>query len=393
MEKTLEGKIEPTAVTLAPVKGARVLIADDQRDVLEALRLLLKPEGYVVETATSPAAVVRALETSDFDAVLIDLNYTRDTTSGSEGLALLAEIQECDRNVPVIVMTAWGTVEVAVEAMRRGAVDFIQKPWDNWRLIGMVRNQMQRRQELLKAKADAEWEMREAGELQRRLLSKHITQIPGIDIAVEWKPARILGGDYFEVLPFEDGTVGLCIADVEGKGVPAALVMSNLQSAVKAFAGSSVQPMALCQRMNAIFCDDVQADRSISMFYAHLEPTSRRLTYTNAGHCPPLLVHRDGREEKLEAGGALLGCLPHWKYEQAEVTLSSGDFLLMYTDGVSEAEDSVDDQFGEARLVASVRSCGQRSAAGLQKKLFAEVAAHCGNRFRDDATLMVLGVQ
>jgi len=107
---------------------ARLLIADDQRDVLEALRLLLKPEGFVVETASSPAAVLDNLASREFDAVMIDLNYARDTTSGQEGLDLLSRIQAIDSTLPVIVMTAWGSVGLAVEAMRRGARDFIQKP-------------------------------------------------------------------------------------------------------------------------------------------------------------------------------------------------------------------------------------------------------------------------
>ena len=143
MNRVLEGKIDPIATSLAPVKGARVLVADDQRDVLEALRLLLKPEGYLIETATSPAAVLRAIESSDFDAALIDLNYTRDTTSGEEGLDLLSQIAGVDSTLPVIVMTAWGSVEVAVEAMRRGARDFIQKPWDNARLLAVLRTHIE----------------------------------------------------------------------------------------------------------------------------------------------------------------------------------------------------------------------------------------------------------
>ena len=113
----------------------RVLIADDQSDVLEALRLLLKAEGFVLETASSPAGVLAAVEAREFDVALIDLNYTRDTTSGEEGLDLLSRIQALDPTLPVVVMTAWGSVEVAVEAMRRGARDFIQKPWDNARLL------------------------------------------------------------------------------------------------------------------------------------------------------------------------------------------------------------------------------------------------------------------
>ncbi|HTS59430.1 MAG TPA: sigma-54 dependent transcriptional regulator [Terriglobales bacterium] len=123
--------------------GNRLLIADDQRDVLEALRLLLKPEGFSIEAATSPAGVLDALASHEFDAVLIDLNYARDTTSGEEGLDLLSRIQAMDSTLPVIVMTAWGSVELAVEAMRRGARDFIQKPWENARLLALLRTQIE----------------------------------------------------------------------------------------------------------------------------------------------------------------------------------------------------------------------------------------------------------
>jgi DNA-binding NtrC family response regulator len=119
----------------------RILIADDQGDVLEALRLLLKGEGYKIETVSSPAAVIDAVENRDFDVVLMDLNYARDTTSGEEGLDLLTRIQKLDSTLPVVVMTAWGNVDVAVEAMRRGARDFVQKPWDNARLLAQLRTQ------------------------------------------------------------------------------------------------------------------------------------------------------------------------------------------------------------------------------------------------------------
>ena len=119
----------------------RLLLADDQPDVLEALRLLLKPDGYSIETAASPQQLLRALELKDFDVVLMDLNYARDTTSGQEGLELLQRIHTADESLPVVVMTAWGTVNVAVEAMRRGARDFIQKPWDNERLLSIIRTQ------------------------------------------------------------------------------------------------------------------------------------------------------------------------------------------------------------------------------------------------------------
>src|ERR1700733_3360020 len=120
----------------------RILIADDQADVVEALRLLLKGEGYRIESAESPAQALTAIEQKDFDLAIIDLNYSRDTTSGQEGLDLLGRIQGLDSMLPVIVMTAWGSVDLAVEAMRRGAKDFVQKPWENERLQAIVRTQL-----------------------------------------------------------------------------------------------------------------------------------------------------------------------------------------------------------------------------------------------------------
>jgi DNA-binding NtrC family response regulator len=130
--------------------NAKVLIADDQSDVLEALRLLLKGEGFRIEAVSTPAQVIDSLEKKDFDVVLMDLNYSRDTTSGEEGLELLRRIQDLDGSVPVVVMTAWGSVDLAVEAMRRGAKDFVQKPWENERLLTILRTQSELAQALRK---------------------------------------------------------------------------------------------------------------------------------------------------------------------------------------------------------------------------------------------------
>ena len=144
MQTTAKSVDAPTSMSArSRSHKPRILAADDQRHILEALELLLRPQGYEVETAQSPALVREMLSSSPYDAVLIDLNYTRDTTSGQEGLDLLSEIVALDSTIPVIVMTAWGNVELAVEAMRRGARDFIQKPWENERLLAIVRTQVE----------------------------------------------------------------------------------------------------------------------------------------------------------------------------------------------------------------------------------------------------------
>ncbi len=169
-----------------------ILIADDQPHVLEALRLLLKPEGFRIETANSPAGILSALDARTHDCVLMDLNYARDTTSGKEGLDLLQQIHGIDSTLPVVVMTAWGSVEVAVEAMRRGARDFIQKPWDNARLLAIVKTQIElgralRKGQLLEAENRA---LREPGEPGFTLIAESLAMRPVLDVISRVGPSN-----------------------------------------------------------------------------------------------------------------------------------------------------------------------------------------------------------
>ncbi|MDZ7640054.1 MAG: sigma-54 dependent transcriptional regulator [Bryobacterales bacterium] len=167
----------------------KVLIADDQQDVLEALRFLLKVEGFQIEAVTSPRAVIQNLEKNDYDAVLLDLNYTRDTTSGQEGLDLLERLRQMDSTLPVIVMTAWGSVDLAVEAMRRGARDFVQKPWDNARLLSTVRTQVELGKTLRRTeKLEAENEMLR-GEWTRDVIADSPAMKPVLQIIARVGPS------------------------------------------------------------------------------------------------------------------------------------------------------------------------------------------------------------
>jgi len=185
------------------LQKARILVADDQPDVLQALRLLLKAEGCEIDTATSPAGVLAAVEARDFDVALIDLNYARDTTSGLEGLSLLSKLQALDTPMPVVVMTAWGTVELAVEAMRRGARDFIQKPWDNERVLAVVRTQVElaralRRSQRLEAENRV---LRDQGTNRPTLIAQSVAMRPVLDLI-----ARVGPADANVLLTGENGT-------------------------------------------------------------------------------------------------------------------------------------------------------------------------------------------
>src|SRR5688572_27722481 len=203
----------------------RILIADDQPDLLDALRLLLKSEGIQMEAVTSPEAALAALEEKSYDLLLMDLNYTGDTTSGVEGMDLLSRVQSVDSGLPVVVMTGWGSVDIAVETMRRGVRDFVQKPWDNAHLIATLRSEISLGRERRRRAEDDKRELDEARRIQRKLLPTVIPQIDGCEVATHWRPASGVGGDCYDAIPFGPCRVALSIADVVGKGIPAALLM------------------------------------------------------------------------------------------------------------------------------------------------------------------------
>jgi DNA-binding NtrC family response regulator len=192
-----------SAVAVQP----RLLIADDQRDVLQALRLLLKPDGYQIDTVESPTAVLTALGARDYDVVLVDLNYTRDTTSGEEGLDLVREIHTADPLLPVIVMTAWGSVPLAVEAMRRGARDFVEKPWDNERLLSIVRTQTELSRALRRA-GRLEAEHRAGSDRRTKFVSDAPAMAPVLDVI-----ARVGPSDANVLITGENGTGKSLIAE------------------------------------------------------------------------------------------------------------------------------------------------------------------------------------
>ncbi len=196
----------------ADARTPTILIADDQPDVLEALRFLVKGEGYQAEAVNSPAAAIDAVESRDFDAVMMDLNYTRDTTSGQEGLELLNRIQSLDTTLPVIVMTAWGSVELAVEAMRRGARDFIQKPWDNARVSAILKTQIELGRALRKGMRLEEENRALRAERFPQLIAQSAAMRPVLDVI-----SRVGPSDANVLITGENGT---------GKG----LVAQTLQS-------------------------------------------------------------------------------------------------------------------------------------------------------------------
>ncbi|MDD5543627.1 MAG: SpoIIE family protein phosphatase [Acidobacteriia bacterium] len=373
----------------------RTLIADDQPDVLQALTLLLKDRGYEIHAVNSPAGLLESLHSGSFDVVLMDLNYTRDTTSGDEGMDLLTQIRLFDENLPVVAMTAWGSVELAVEAIHRGVGDFVLKPWNNQHLLTVLEKQVQlgreKRKKLLREE-EQENAFLEAREIQRGLIPQEIPQIPGFEISCVWQPAQAVGGDSFDIFKFNETQLAFCIADVVGKGMPAALLMSNLQAAVRSFASEEVSPKETCNHLNRILGPNLGSGKFITFFYGHLDAGTRRLRYANAGHNAPIVIRAELSPFRLSEGGAALGAFQDWSYGQGIIQLQSGDRIVLFTDGITEACKPNGEEYGESRLLTVLAQAGTLSAEALQKKIFSSVIEFTDGAFQDDATLIVIAV-
>lgn len=385
----------------------RILIADDQKDVLDALQLLLKGQGYMLETVSNPADLLAALGQREFDLLLMDLNYARDTTSGREGLDVLGHLEKMENAPPVVAMTGWATVGLAVAAMQHGVSDFVEKPWDNSRLLEILQKQIeagrerrqarrqaneekQAREEVIHHLQEAEREIAEAKAIQERFLPREIPQMAGYGIASSWQSARIVSGDYFDVIALGENRLGLCIADVAGKGIPAALLMSNLQAAVRGLSSPSVTPDHLCNSLNSLVWKNTHTDRFITLFYAQLDGRARRLRYANAGHNAPIVMHADGSHERLRDGGGVLGVFEEQNFDLGAVDLAPGDRLVLFTDGVTEASNREDEEFGEQRLLALLEQQRKLSADAIKEKIAAAISEFSGGHLNDDATLLVL---
>lgn len=371
----------------------RILVADDQTDILQALRLLLSESGYDTDLVNSIDDVLTHVDEQPYDLLLMDLNYTRDTTSGREGLDLLERVRASDNTLPIVVMTGWGSIDTAVEAMRRGARSFVQKPWDDHTLIEVVQREIDEGISARRLDKKATREQDEARLIQEALLPSTMPVMTGCSLAAHWIPASGIGGDCYDLLRFSETRVALSIADVVGKGLPAALLMSNLQAAVRAFARPTAEPHDVATSVNRLLCRNIAAGKFVTFCYAVVDTDARRVLFANAGHNPPVLVHRSGKVDRLEPSGLVLGVTADWTYETGERALESGDRLVCFTDGITEATSPDGEEFGETRLIETIRARADAPPADLTRTLADTVADWTGEGTQDDATLIVLAVQ
>jgi serine phosphatase RsbU (regulator of sigma subunit) len=372
---------------------ARLLIADDQEDVLEALRLLLPREDFAPTFVTSPMALLDQIRTARWDAVLMDLNYARGTTSGDEGLTALSQIRLAHHDLPIVVMTAWGDIDLAVRAMRAGAQSFVQKPWDNRALVQVLEREVAAGRGARERSDIYTREQQDALMIQRALMPATLPMTARFEVVGAWQPAGTLGGDCYDVFLFTPDAIGLSIADVAGKGLPAALLMSSLQASVRAFARDGSRPQDVCTSVNRLLCGQMIAGRFVTMVYLYLDAANGLLTYANAGHNPPLLAHADGTIDTLSASGTVLGVFPDATYERAHAALQSGDRLLLYTDGITESRNNADEEFGQERLADALLRHRHLDATSLHAAVMKEVTQFATAGFQDDATLLTVAIR
>ncbi|MGH9648624.1 MAG: PP2C family protein-serine/threonine phosphatase, partial [Bryobacteraceae bacterium] len=336
----------------------------------------------------SPEALLCAAQGRRFDVILMDLNYARDTTSGAEGLDLLNSLRGAGVRTPVVVMTAWSSVELAVAAMQRGASDFVQKPWDNFRLLTTLQNQAE--------KADKEnddshrWqtEIEIARNVQRKLFPRNKPRLETLEYDAGCIPAREVSGDYYDYLPCGPGRLGFVLADVSGKGVAAALLMANLQASFRSEPEDLVRhPAHLIEAVNSRFRESTPAEQYATVFFGHYDESSRKLRYANCGHPAPLLLRREGDAEWLESTGTVLGMFQRWNGEEREVEIRAEDVLIAYSDGISEAETASGEELGRAGILVAARaeSVPARLVAAL---LGAPLVTESGHA--DDRTILAI---
>ena len=234
-----------------------------------------------------------------------------------------------------------------------------------------------------------ELDFEQASQIQQTLLPREMPNVAGLDVSGIWQPARTMGGDYYDLIELQETELAVCIGDVAGKGMPAALLMSGLQAAVRASASNS--PRDLCERVRRVVVSSLSGGRFVTFFYATVDTATMKLRWCNAGHNAPILARADGTIVRLSEGGPAFSRLFRTaKYEEREIDVAKGDRLVLFTDGVSEAADASGEQFGESRIEELVTDCRDLGAEELQRTIVDSATSFSGGELEDDLTLVVL---
>jgi len=376
----------------------KILMVDDETDLEQLVRQRMRREirsgKYSFVFAHDGVDALEVLgQHDDIDLVLSDINMPR-----MDGLTLLEKLPDVDTDLRSVVISAYGDIKNIRAAMNRGAFDFVTKPidFDDLRITverGLQQLEMSREAAASRDQLQAlQSELGFANRMQQSILPKNFPQTDQYEIYASMVPARNVGGDFFDVIRLEHGKMGIAIADVSDKGIPAALFMMSSRTVLKGSALSYEDPGKVVTMVNEQLQDGNEAQMFVTLFYAVYDPATGLVRYANGGHNPPLIVHQDGSSTTLPlTGGVALGVMPDLEFGIDEAVLQPGEALVLYTDGVSEAENPDNEEFGMDRFKAVFADSLPASAGAINDAVFAAVSKFAGDRSQsDDITCLVL---
>ena len=376
----------------------KILAVDDEPDferlVRQRMRREIRSSRYdFVFAGNGIEALERLNEQPDIDMVISDINMPE-----MDGLTLLEQIASVDPRIRCVIVSAYGDMKNIRQAMNKGAFDFVTKPIDfnDLRLtiertlkhLAMLRDALESRDKLVALQNELEL----ARNMQQSILPTEFPASGAWQIFANMEPARDVGGDFYDVLNLVDNKVGIAIADVSGKGVPAALFMMSSRTLLKGAAIGRSKPHEVLREVNQLLYENNETAMFVTVFFAIYNPENGELVYANGGHNPPIVVHADGSSAEIpESSGIALGMVPDFEYEMNSIVLAPGDTAVLYTDGVTEAENVRQEQFGMGRLQGLMAETPPADAEGATSAIFKAVRGFAGDAPQfDDITCLTL---
>lgn len=376
----------------------KILVVDDEPDlqplILQRMRRSIRSGQYSFVFAQNGIEALELLDKQpDIDMVLSDINMPR-----MDGLTLLEQIPKVNPNIRSVIISAYGDMKNIRTAMNRGAFDFVTKPLDFKDLRHTIDRTLIHLLEWREALASRDQlivlqnELDVASKIQQSILPTRFPKDDNYELFANMEPARNVGGDFYDILMLEDDYLGLAIADVSDKGVPASLFMMSSRTLLKGTAIGIPEPSKVLRDVNDLLYEDNDAAMFVTVIYAIYSPITGEFTYANGGHNPPLIVHSDGSSTLLPTiGGIALGVAPGMSFLQDTFTLPQGDTLLLYTDGVTEAMNSDRQEFGMERLREVFNGRPPSNSQEANQAVFKAVHAFAGDYPQsDDITCLTL---
>jgi len=378
-------------------RPCKILVVDDEPDleplVMQRMRRSIRRGKYeFVFAHNGVEALERLNEDEDIDMVLSDINMPQ-----MDGLTLLDQIPKVNPNIRSVIISAYGDMKNIRTAMNRGAFDFVTKPVDFNDLQVTIDRTLQHMNEWRAALAardklvSLQNELDVASKMQQSILPREFPKRDDYEVFANMAPARNVGGDFYDLLQLDDGRIGLAVADVSDKGVPAALFMMSTRTLLKGAAIGHEGPGDVLREVNDLLNESNESAMFVTVLYGVYDPATREFTYANGGHNTPLVVHADGSSTELPlTGGVALGVMPELPYDQGTVTLAPDDTVVLYTDALTEAMNAEGEEFGVDRLQETFAASPPQDAQQANQTVFEAVHAFAGETPQsDDVTCLV----